>query len=435
MRMITLKALDEMNPGQEIILLDSLSMEQVLHIARNLPDNSLIFIPNFNVDGEGVPYYNNEAVRLIRNFTNVPIFSFTDTGFGDGSIGGYIVSFNKIGFLAGNIAVKLLNGADPNSILVSENDIYDLIFDERQLSRFGLTDSKLIPKGSTIMFKEVNFLEKYKVFIAISLLFLIIQTILIVNLVRFNRRQRLVTRQLIEAENKFRGLVREDRILRLSQLTASLSHELNQPLTAILSTAQAGIRFIDSDKQDAELMKELFSNIAEDDKRTAAILSSIRGMMKLEIREKERFNLNLLIEEILEIYKSEIVRNRIKLVKILAEPSVCIYADGVQIKQVIMNLITNAIQSIDKSAGNNRQIIVREDVGEGQVTVYVSDTGEGIPDHLFMKIFKPFITSKKTGTGIGLAISRSIIEDHQGRIWAENNAGKGATFAFSLNTC
>ena len=104
--------------------------------------------------------------------------------------------------------------------------------------------------------------------------------------------------QISETENKYRELVREDRILQIAQLTASLSHELNQPLTAILSNAQAGIRFVNSGNNTPELMKEIFENIVEDDKRTASILSSVRGMMKLEKREKEPLNLNLLVKEV-----------------------------------------------------------------------------------------------------------------------------------------
>lgn len=333
------------------------------------------------------------------------------------------------------MAVKILNGQDPNSFKVVESDYYDQLYDWRALKRWNLSGSKLIPKGSKIEFEDTSFFKEYKWFIISGVLFLVLQFLLILNLARMNDKQKRITRQLIETENKYRELVNQDRLLRLSQLTASLSHELNQPMTAILSTAQAGIRFVDSGNLDPALMKELFGNIVEDDKRSASILSSIRGMMKLEIREKERINLNLLIEEILEIYRGEFIRSRINLDKFLAEPSVCIIADGVQIKQVIMNMITNAIQAMDKNTLEDKQIIVREEVAEGLVTVSISDTGEGIPDHIIDKVFKPFMTSKKTGTGIGLAISRSIIEDHQGRIWAENNQGRCATFAFSLKTC
>lgn len=434
MRETVMKALDEMNTGLQINLLENISMDDVLHFVKNLPDSSLIFIPNFNVDARQVPYFNNEAVRLISSNASAPVFAFTDTGFGEGSFGGYIVSFRKMGLLAGQLAIRILNGTDPKTILITEKDIYEMTFDWRQLKMWGLLHSKLIPDGSSIRFEEAGFFEKYKTFILIAIGFLVLQSLLIVNLVRLYRRQRLITRKLIAAENNYRELVREDRILRIGQLTASLSHELNQPLTAILSTAQAGLRFVDSGNSDPELLREIFKNITEDDKRAASIISSIRGMMKMEKREKERINLNAKIEEIINIFQSDLGHEKISLEILLIEGPVYVIADPIQIQQVIMNFIINAIQSVSRSGAKRRTIVIREKASNGEVTVSVRDYGAGIEAALMGKLFHPFVTSEKEGTGIGLSICRAIIDDHQGKIWAENEADSGATFSFSLKT-
>jgi signal transduction histidine kinase len=411
------------------------SMDEVLSRVRHLPDSSIIFVSGFNVDSRGVHYYNPESVRLISQAANVPVFAYSDMGFGEGAVGGYVLSFKKIGLLVGGTAVKILNGADPASISISEDDTHEYILDWRQLKRWNLLGSELIPKGSKIQFMETSFFEKYRLIISAGVLFLILQTLLIIYLIRSNRQQRLITKRLVEAENKFRELDREDRVMMLGQLTASLSHELNQPLTAILSTAQAGLRFIDSKNTDPELLKELFGNIVEDDKRTAAILSSIRGMMKLEKREKERVNLNSLIDELVNIYRSEAIEKGIKLEVTLADHPVFIMADRIQVQQVLLNLIANATQSIEKINAKDRRILVTETEANGQVVVSVRDFGEGIEESLKDRLFKPFVTSKKEGTGIGLSISRSIINDHGGKIWAENLPEGGAIFAFSLKIC
>jgi C4-dicarboxylate-specific signal transduction histidine kinase len=247
-----------------------------------------------------------------------------------------------------------------------------------------------------------------------------------------NDKQKLMTRQIRETENKYRALIREDRILRIGQLTASLSHELSQPLTAILSTAQAGIRFIDSGNYTPQFMREIFQNIVEDDKRTASILSSVRGMMKLEKREKERLNLNLLIDEVFAIFRSEAKVRDIKLNAQLPDEPVYIFGDGTQIQQVILNFVFNAMQSIEESEAENRMINITESLNENYVTVSVRDFGGGIPDSIKDTMFKPFVTSKNDGIGIGLSISQSIINDHQGKLWAENMPGGGAEFSFSL---
>jgi signal transduction histidine kinase len=387
------------------------------------------------MDIKGVPYYNPESIRLISQAANAPVFAYSDMGFGEGAVGGYILSFSKIGPLAGETAVKILQGANPAEIIITEHDIYDYLFDWRELKRWGLAGSKLIPKGSTIRFEEISFFEKFRLIILIVVLFLVMQSLFIIFLVRLNRKYKQIAMQLIEAENKYRELVSEDRVLRLGQLTASLSHELNQPLTAILSTAQAGIRFVDSGNPEMDLLKELFQNIVEDDKRTASILSSIRGMMKLEKREKEKVNLNVLIEEIIYIFRGESTKKSIRLEMILSDQPVCIQADAIQIQQVIMNLILNAIQSIEKAHSDNRLIIISEIASHEYVTVSVRDYGEGIAAGIIGRLFKPFVTSKKEGTGIGLSISRSIIDDHQGKIWAENMPDGGALFAFSMKIC
>jgi signal transduction histidine kinase len=414
--------------------IDHVSMDDVLSLVRNLPDSSLIFIPGFNTDSKKVFYYNPEAIHLISQAAKAPVFSISDMGFGEGATGGYILSFKKTGLLAGDIAIYLLDGHDPNLVRVNESDYYEQMYDWRMLKRWNLTGSKRIPKGSHIEFEQTNFFLEYKWFITAGIVFLILQFLLILNLARFNRKQKMITRQLIETENKYRELVNEDRILRLSQLSASLSHELNQPLTAILSTAQAGLRFIESGKNDPELMKEILGNIVEDDKRTASILSSLRGMLKLEKREKEVIHLNLLIEETILIYTGESIRKNISFELSTVDPPVYVIADKIQIQQVVMNLIQNSVQSIENAGAKTRKIVITEKLDNDMVIVSVRDFGEGISEVIREKIFKPFVTSKKEGTGIGLAISRSIIDDHHGKIWAENMPDGGAIFSFSLKT-
>lgn len=426
------EALKRTGIHQEAVFITDTTMDDALKIAHKLPDSSLVIIPYFNSDIRKVYYYNHESIRLISLAANAPVFGITDIGLGEGAVGGYIISFEKIGLLSGENAVKILNGADPNSIQVTEKDYYEYAFDWRQLKRWNMDDSNLLPQGSTILYRETSVFRKYQWIIYGGILFLVLQTFLIANLARLNRKQKMMTLQIIDAENKYRELIREDRILRTSQLTASLSHELNQPLTAILSTAQAGIRFIDSNKATPALMKELLQNIVEDDKRTASILSSIRGMMKLERRKKEKVSLNEMIEELLIIYNSEAIMRKIKIEATLADEHVLILADRTQIQQVIMNFILNAFQSMARFSQDDRTVSITESTDNGVVTVSVRDHGSGIDDSIKDKIFKPFVTSKKEGMGIGLALSHSIIQDHQGRIWAENMPDGGARFSFSL---
>lgn len=418
--------------NKKIIYVTDLSMDETTSIVRNLPKRSIIFVSNYNVDSKGVPYFNPEAVRIISRNANAPVFVYTSTGFGDGAIGGYILNFEKAGLIAGEAAVKILNGSDPVSIDANEKDYYEFIYDWRALKRWKIADTDLVPEGSTILFEEFNLIDKYKWIGGVVLLFLVLQTALIFNLIRLNKNQKLMTKKIIDTENRYREFLYNDRSLRLGQLTASLSHELNQPLTAILSTAQAGINFINSNEATPELLKQILQKIVENDKRGASILSSIRGMMRLESKEKEKTNLDSLIDEVVSVYKSEAGKFSIQIQVMYPDMPVYIQVDKIQIQQVILNLIINASQSLEKSDTKNKNIHITQTLSNGNVIVSVRDYGDGIAETIINKLFKPFATLKKEGMGIGLSICRSIIEDHGGKIWAENIPGGGAKFSFSL---
>ena len=281
--------------GMNVTFISNLSMYEIINLVGRLPEKSIIFIPVFNTDAEMVTYYNSEAIRLISREAKAPVFPYSNIGIGDGAIGGYVNSHIKTGLLIGDYAVKILKGTDPKMLIASERDYYDYVFDWRVLKQWNLLGSGLIPEGSTILFEEENILDRYKWLISGVIIFLIFQTFLIVNLFRLNRNQKVMTKKIIEKDNKHREFLHVDRSLRVGHLAVSLSHELNQPLTAILSTAQAGINFINSNEADPGLLKQILERIVENNKRTSSILSSLRGMMKLESRKKEKVNLNSLI--------------------------------------------------------------------------------------------------------------------------------------------
>ena len=433
-RMLTLslQAAKTINGQREIEVITDRSMDEILEKVHKIRGNSIIVVPVFITDRKLVPYYNPEAINLISREAHVPVIILSDMGMGEGAFGGYVLSFNKAGLYTGKTAVDILNGFNPNSIRITEADYYEYIFDWRELKRWNLQNSDLIPAGSTILFEPINQLDKYKWMFGAVLLFLVLQSLLIANLIRLNRNQKTLTKKIIETESKYRGFLHEDRSLSLGQIAASLSHELKQPLTAILSTAQAGINFINSNEANPELLKQILQKIVENDKRTASILGSIRGMLKLEHREKERIELNDCISELVEVYHSEANIQNTKINSMLVNYPVYIFADKIQIQQVLLNLITNAVQVMAKQQTKNPMVDLIQTIKNGNVVVSVRDYGEGIDESIKDTIFRPFVTSRVEGSGIGLSICKSIIEDHGGKIWTENKANGGAEFSFSL---
>ena len=223
-----------------------------------------------------------------------------------------------------------------------------------------------------------------------------------------------------------------DRVAQTGAITASLAHELNQPLTGILSTAQAGLRFMAGGNADAELIEEMLTNIVHDTKRAGAVINGLRSMLRHKDTQRAPIGLAGTIHEILDLLHSELVGRQVEARQNL-EPDLTVLADKAQIQQVILNLAMNAMEAMqDQPADQRRLEITLTRSTDGEALVAVRDSGPGISEDQMQKVFDAFWTTKQQGMGIGLAVSRAIIESHGGRLWFANNLDRGATFCFSL---
>lgn len=223
-----------------------------------------------------------------------------------------------------------------------------------------------------------------------------------------------------------------DRAARLGELTASLAHELNQPLAAILSNAQAARRFLASGAPDMEQFREILDDIIQDDKRAGSVIHRLRLMLQKRRQEPENFNVNDPIREVVQLLHSEAVGRNAAVTMELASGLPAVWAGRVELQQVMMNLIINALDAVKDVPPDRRQILIRTSLNGDAIVVAVRDRGCGIPSAETKGIFEPFFTTKPTGLGMGLAICRRMIQAHGGRIWAENNEDGGATISFTL---
>jgi PAS domain S-box-containing protein len=237
----------------------------------------------------------------------------------------------------------------------------------------------------------------------------------------------------VESYRARRELLRMERVSHMGELTASLAHELNQPLTAILSNAGAALRFLQSDRLDPGELREILEDIVKDNKRAGDIIRSLRSMLKQEEMERESISINDVLRDMISLFHSEAIIRNIEVEMDLADPSPLVHVDRVQIQQVILNLIMNAAEIMSLNEPESRKIILKtRPIDHGAVQVAVRDLGPGIKEKNLDRIFEPFFTTKRSGLGMGLSLSRSIIEAHGGRIWVENNPDKGVTFYFEL---
>jgi len=237
----------------------------------------------------------------------------------------------------------------------------------------------------------------------------------------------------LEAQRSRQELAHFTRVSTIGELTASLAHELNQPLTGILANAQAALRFLAAKTPDLGEIQEILRDIVEDDKRAGEVIRRLRGLLRKEEVRFREMDLNGLIRDVAKLLSSDaIIRNVGVKLELDADPAI-VSGDGVQLQQVVLNLLLNAMEAMTESVDHGRTITVRTERTEAEsVHVSVQDTGTGFRQGTQQLVFEPFYTTKPTGMGMGLAISKSIIEAHGGLIWAGGNSLGGATFHFSI---
>jgi PAS domain S-box-containing protein len=227
-------------------------------------------------------------------------------------------------------------------------------------------------------------------------------------------------------------LARINRMTTMGELAASLAHELSQPISGAMTNANVGIRKLGSDNPNLDEMRGIFIKIVRDAQRATEILGRIRSQFEKGAPKQESFSVNEIISDTVTLLRDEAVRHSISVRTDLAADLPQILGDRVQLQQVAMNLIVNSIEAM-KDVDGMREMIIRSQLAENaQIFVSISDTGVGIPLQIAEQIFDPFFTTKPHGTGMGLRISRSIIESHGGRLWATPNDGPGAAFSFSI---
>jgi PAS domain S-box-containing protein len=223
------------------------------------------------------------------------------------------------------------------------------------------------------------------------------------------------------------------RVAMLGELAGSLAHELNQPLTAILSNAQAAQRFLADENVDLDEFRDILKDIVADDQRAGEIIRRLRLLLKKGEVNRLPLDLNEVVQDVLKLIGNDLVNHNIKLHTKYAPDMPVIEGDRVQLQQVLLNLIINATDAMAQTSPAEKQLLVRtERTPEGEVRVAVVDRGTGISPGVLEKIFEPYFTTKTGGLGLGLKVCRTIITAHGGRIGAENNSEKGATFHFTL---
>jgi C4-dicarboxylate-specific signal transduction histidine kinase len=349
---------------------------------------------------------------------------------GQGTIGGPLLSNHELAQRAAGVAIRIFSGQTPGDIKTPPLGLGPPVYDWRELQRWGISEARL-PPGSTVEFRGPTVWERFHWQIVLGCIVLLLQAAIISwLLIERHRRQRAE----LESRSRQREVIHMDRATVAGALSASFAHELNQPLGAILSNAEAAEMLLAANPPDLAQVKEILHDIRQADQHAADIIGHLRKLLKQRSEiEVQEFDLNDAIAGALQILSPEARKRGVVLYPNGLHRVLPVRADQIQLQQVLLNLATNGMDAMDKTGPGTRELAIETALqGDSEVEVSVSDTGTGIPNEKLKDIFKTFYTTKQQGTGLGLSISRTIVETYGGTIWAENRARGGAVLRFTL---
>jgi signal transduction histidine kinase len=417
-------------PGKlELIDLTKLPMQEILARVGSLPPDTIILYSTIFRDGTGQSFVPRESLSLVSRAANAPMFGLYESQMGFGIVGGRLVGFEQQGREAAALALRIMGGESPASIPFGGKQAYVDVYDWRELKRWGISE-KVLPPGSIVKFKPPSIWEDHRGIVLGGIFFVIIETLLVIGLfVNLHKRKQAEK----EARHRRDELAHVTRVATMGELTSSLAHELNQPLAAIRNYANAALRFLSQGEPDLSKTREALEGIIRDDRRAAEVISRVRGLLKKEEPHYRPVHMNNVIQEILAFIRSDSVLEGLSIETELAPELPAVPGDQVLLQQVLLKLMLNAVDAMNKAKPDLRKLVIKtENKEDRSVKISVRDFGAGIDEAHMDKLFEPFYTTKPAGMGMGLAISQRIIHAHGGSIRAENNPDGGATFYFTL---
>ncbi len=410
--------------------LTGLPMTEVKTRVAALPADTAILYTAIFIDGAGVAFDPTAALAGIAEVANRPIVISTEPQLGHGAVGGIILRPGLVGGDAARLALRILNGESAANIPVVRGDYAQPLFDWRQLARWGIDETRL-PPGSEIRFHQPTLWDQYRWPIIAALIVVLAQAAMISWLYSERRHRRIAEADL---RKRLVEVIHLNRTAIASVLSASIAHELNQPLAAILSHAEAAELYLKADPPNLERVARILSSIRRDDQRAADIISHLRGLLKRTgARDLQEFDVNEVVRDAVQLLEPEALRRGVELIADEMEGSLPVRADRIHLQQVILNLAVNGMDAMQGCPpGGGRMSIQTASLGNSAIEVSVADSGTGIPMDKLNDVFDTFFTTKLQGTGLGLSIARTIIETYGGKIWAENRPEGGAIFRFTL---
>jgi signal transduction histidine kinase len=404
-----------------------LPLDEVVERVRHLPADTIVLPATFRADPSGRVLVPNEATKRIIDASAAPTYSVYDYQLGRGLVGAYTASFAEEGRVVADLAADVIEGNDlgPEPVVRTVPNAYRV--DARELERWGFSRENL-PPDTIVMFEEPSLWAEHRDLVLAALAIIALQSALVVALLVQRRRRRLAEAETALQRREVAHLMR---VSVLGELSGAIAHEINQPLTAILSNAHAALDMVPDKAAEFAELRETIADIIEEDNRAAEVINRLRNLMRKGTRMVEPIDVNGLVEATAALLRSELIARRIDLRTDLAAGAPIVRGDPVQIQQVLLNLIMNAMDAMAAIPAGQRTLTVSTSVAaDGGAAVTVSDKGIGLQEG--NSPFDPFYTTKEHGLGLGLTICMTIVEAHGGTLTLANADGGGATARFFL---
>lgn len=396
-----------------------------VRLAKDDRRSIVLYLSVFRDDDGGVHVPRDVLTRLSAA-SAAPIYGIFDTFVGHGLVAGEMESFAERGERVADLLATAL--ARPTaSALVLPATRSRCVADARQLERYGLSPG-LLPDGCDLRFVERPFVERYWWQSLLVTVALVVQSVLIALLLLQRRRRRAA--ELSLAAQRLQ-LAHASRLAVAGELTASIAHEINQPLGAILANAEAAELLVQSGRLERSELLQILADIRRDDVRASEVIRRLRAMLARHDVERCRFDLHALVEETAALVRTEASRRGVAIDCALGARHAEIFGDRVQLQQVLINLVLNAFDASAASAEGARHVTIETcDTADG-VRMSVRDSGPGVAAADLPRLFDSYFSTKAGGMGLGLSIARSIVDAHGGTIAAANTGG-GAVFVVEL---
>ncbi len=411
------------------IELVGLPMAELLERLRGLPADAIVLFIEMCLDGAGREFLGDRAFVEIARASARPVFGTAESLIGRGMVGGRMTDLERAGAALGALGGRVLAGDARAPVAFVHDDFARSLYDMRELKRWGL-DARRLPLDAKLANHDESLIERYRWGVLAVIGALLLQALLIGALLVERERRR---RAEGNARRSLGQLAHLDRVAAMGELATSLAHELNQPLAAILANAQAARRLLAGAEPDLHEVSASLDDIVDDDKRAGEVIRRMRTLLKKDEFRPEPVDLNEAANEVVRLLAQDAGRRGVLVELELAPGLPPVRGDTVQLQQVVLNLLVNAFEAVSRCAPERRRVCVRtREPLSGNVELTVEDSGDGIPEAHLEQLFEPFFTTKSDGLGMGLSITRSILELHGGEIAAQNLDGGGASFRCTL---